>query len=77
MEIYDVPQLSQLLRVAPKTVRSYISSGRLMGRKVAKRWLVTEDALRRFLIKPEDRSLKNPDIHMASSPPNGSHEKFW
>ena len=58
MQIYDVPQLSQKLRVAPKTVRSYLASGRLRGRKVGKRWLIAEDALRRFLMEPEDSSAE-------------------
>ena len=55
MQIYDVPQLAKMLRVAPKTVRLYLSRGDLVGRKVGKRWLVAEDALRRFLYGPASK----------------------
>ena len=53
MEIYDVPQLSEMLKVSVKAVRSYLIAGRLKGRKVGKRWLVHEDAVREFLMDTE------------------------
>ncbi len=53
MQIYDVPQLSEMLKVSKKAVRSYLSSGQLKGRKVGKRWLVHEDAVREFLMHVE------------------------
>ena len=53
MQIYDVPQLSEMLKVSVKAVRSYLISGRLKGRKVGKRWLVHEDAVREFLMNTE------------------------
>ena len=53
MEIYDVPQLAEKLRVSKRSVRSYLGQGKLIGRKVGKRWLVTEDALRAFLMHSE------------------------
>ena len=49
MQIYDVPQLSEMLKVSEKAVRSYLIAGRLKGRKVGKRWLVHEDAVKQFL----------------------------
>jgi excisionase family DNA binding protein len=45
MEIFDTDQLSELLRLSVKTVRQYLRDGRLMGRKVGKRWLVPESAV--------------------------------
>ncbi|MBP1601937.1 MAG: Helix-turn-helix domain [Acidobacteria bacterium] len=53
MQIYDVPELSRALKVSEKAVRSYLISGRLKGRKVGKRWLVHEDAVREFLMNIE------------------------
>ena len=53
MEIYDVPQLSEMLKVSKKAVRSYLITGRLKKRKVGKRWLVHEDAVREFLMNAE------------------------
>jgi len=53
MQIYDVPELSEMLKVSEKAVRSYLIAGRLKGRKVGKRWLVHEDAVREFLMNVE------------------------
>jgi len=61
MEIYDVPQLAEMLRVSEGTVRMYLTKGTLKGRKVGKRWLVSEDALRAFM-------MHGDGIENASSP---------
>ena len=53
MQIYDVPQLVEMLKVSEKAIRSYLITGRLKGRKVGKRWLVREDAVREFLMNVE------------------------
>jgi excisionase family DNA binding protein len=53
MQIYDAPQLADMLKVSEKAVRSHLISGRLKGRKVGKRWLVHEDAVREFLMNTE------------------------
>jgi hypothetical protein len=49
MQIYDVPQVAAMLRLSVKTVRLYLATGKLLGRKVGKRWLVMEDSLRAFM----------------------------
>jgi hypothetical protein len=74
MEIYDVIQVGKMLRVAPKTVRSYLRTGRLIGRKVGKRWLVAEDAVRIFLMEAEQGGDDN-----ATNPPSRTdgQEKYW
>jgi hypothetical protein len=53
MQIYDVPQLVEMLKVSQKAVRSYLISSRRKGRKVGKRWFVHEDAVREFLLNTE------------------------
>jgi hypothetical protein len=53
MQIYDAPQLADMLKVSEKAFRSYLISGRLKGRKVGKRWFVHEDAVREFLMNTE------------------------
>ncbi len=58
MQIYDVPQLSEMLKVSKKAVRSYLISGHLKGRKVGKRWLFHEDAVREFLMNAEQIVMK-------------------
>jgi excisionase family DNA binding protein len=56
MHIYDVSQVAEMLRLSVKTVRHYIATRKLVGRKVGKRWLVTEDALHAFM--DADRTAK-------------------
>jgi excisionase family DNA binding protein len=50
MEIYTIPELATKLHVRQRTARRYLREGRLQARKVARRWLITEDALRSFLL---------------------------
>jgi excisionase family DNA binding protein len=59
MEIYDIPQLAEMLRVNKKTVRDYLKDGKLVGRKVGKRWLTCEDALKDFLMNPASDRRKS------------------
>jgi excisionase family DNA binding protein len=63
MEIFDIPQLAEKLRVSKRAVRSYLCQGKLIGRKVGKRWLVTEDALRAFLMNNESNVTKSSPIN--------------
>lgn len=49
IKVYNVAELSDVLRLTPQSVRRFIKEGRIRARKVGTRWLVTEDALRLFL----------------------------
>jgi excisionase family DNA binding protein len=49
MEVYSVVDLSEMLQVSEKTIRRYIKDGRLKGKKIARKWLIHEDAVRQFL----------------------------
>jgi hypothetical protein len=61
VKIYDVEELIPMLRLSRKAIRGYIAEGRLIGRKVGKRWLVSEDALKIFLLNGEERpSISSP-----------------
>ena len=53
MEIYDVPQLAKMLQVCQRTVRTYLNEGKIIGRMVGKRWLVSEDSLKQFFMQEE------------------------
>ena len=46
---YTLQELSEELDVTLHTLRAYIRQGKLKGRKVAGRWIVTEENLREFL----------------------------
>jgi len=59
MQIYTVPHLAHLLKASVPTVRRLIAEGHLKGRKVGKKWLVSEDALKVFLMNA-DSTAKTP-----------------
>ena len=46
---YTLQELSEELTVTKHTLRAYIKQGKLRGRKVAGRWIITEENLREFL----------------------------
>lgn len=47
--VYTVPELVKLFQLNPQSVRKYLKEGRIKGRKVGTKWLVTEEAIREFL----------------------------
>ena len=49
IKVYNVAELSDILRLTPQSVRRFIKEGRIRAQKVGTRWLVTEEALRQFL----------------------------
>lgn len=53
LELYDVEELARLLNVQEKTIRSYLREGRLKGRKMARKWYVTEASLQEYFSQPE------------------------
>ena len=48
LTLYSVPELSQKLNVTTVSIRNYINQGRLKGKKVMGRWMVSEEAWREF-----------------------------
>ena len=49
MNLYDLKDLSEKLKVSVRTLRQYIKAGELKASKVGKRYLVTEDSLTAFV----------------------------
>jgi len=49
MEVCSVKDLSKRLHVSQKAIRNYLKTGKLRGRKVFRKWLIAEDALRDLL----------------------------
>lgn len=45
MKLCNVEELAELLGVHPKTVRKMIRDGKLKGKKLAKKWYVSEEEL--------------------------------
>ena len=52
MKLYDVEELAEILDVGLPTIRKYLREGRLKGTKPAKRWYVSEEALKEYF-RPE------------------------
>ncbi len=48
MELYEVEDLSQLLGIQERTIRRLLREGTLKGKKLAKRWYVTDRALQEY-----------------------------
>mgnify|MGYP001357042417 FL=1 len=46
--LFDVRELSKKFGLHPVSVRQLFSTGKLKGRKIGKRWYLTEDALREY-----------------------------
>ena len=47
--VYTVPELCELLSMTPQSVRKYLNDGKIKGRKVGGKWLVSKEALKEFL----------------------------
>jgi excisionase family DNA binding protein len=59
MKLYDVEELAKLLSVGLPTIRKYLREGKLKGKKMAKRWYVSEDSLKDyFLPEPSEVQLE-------------------
>ena len=52
MKLYEVEELAEMLNVGEPTIRRYLREGRLKGKKLAKRWYVSEEALKDYF-QPE------------------------
>jgi len=55
LELYGVEELSQLLGIQQGTLRKFFREGRLRGRKLAKKWYMTSEALKDYFEQPEPR----------------------
>jgi len=49
LKIYTVMELAKLFHLTPQTVRKYLKEGKIKGKKVGTKWLVTEKAIKEFL----------------------------
>ena len=55
VKLYSVTELSERLGVHIQTVRRLLKSGQLRGRKLARKWYVTEDSLRDYFEAGEEK----------------------
>jgi len=48
MKLYDVEDLADMLKLQDRTVRKLLREGTLPGRKLTRKWYVSEDALKEY-----------------------------
>jgi len=53
LELFTVEELSRLLNIQERTIRKLLKAGKLKGRKLARRWYVSEDHLRDYFNQQE------------------------
>jgi len=56
MKLYDVEDLSEMLKLQDRTVRKLLRDGKLPGRKLARKWYVSEDALKEYFSQTDAKS---------------------
>jgi len=52
--LYDVEELSRVLDIQEKTIRQLLRDGKLKGRKMARKWYVTEQELKAYFLGQEE-----------------------
>lgn len=57
LALYTVEELSETLEIQERTLREYLREGRLKGRKLARRWYVSEDNIREYFNEGEPAGL--------------------
>ncbi len=60
MTLYDVEEVAEKLYVGTPTIRRYLREGKLKGKKLAKRWYVSEESLKDYF-QPEEVSELQPE----------------
>lgn len=53
LTLYDIEELSESLGINVQTVRKMLAEGKLKGRKLARKWYVTEDNLKAYFDEAE------------------------
>lgn len=52
LTLFDVRELSKKFGLNPVTIRTLFRRGKLTGRKIGKRWYISEEALRDYFKEP-------------------------
>ena len=66
LKLYTVEDLADILEVQERTIRNYLKDGLLKGRKLARRWYVTEENLREYFEQPEPAQIESIPITVES-----------
>ena len=53
LKLFDVDELASILEIQPRTIRQLFRDGKLQGRKLARKWYVSEDSLKSYFSQIE------------------------
>ena len=56
---YSTGELSKVSGITPQTIRKYLKSGKLKGKKVGGSWFVTESSLKKFFGNDKEENKKD------------------
>jgi len=62
MKLYAVEEVAEMLSVGEPTIRRYLRQGRLKGKKLAKRWYVSEESLKDYFLQPEASPVQQEEV---------------
>jgi excisionase family DNA binding protein len=54
LTLYSVEDLAEILGIQERTLRKFIREGKLKGKKLAKKWYVTEENLKAYFSSVEE-----------------------
>lgn len=49
IKFYTIPEVAEVLKVTPQTVRAYIKKGKIKSQRIGRPILITENNLKQFL----------------------------
>ncbi len=67
-KLYTVEEVAELASVTGRTIRNYLKSGRLVGRKIGGQWRFPESEVQRLLTGADDFSASNDESVWEESP---------
>jgi DeoR/GlpR family transcriptional regulator of sugar metabolism len=59
IRLYSVQELSEILEIQETTIRRYLRDKKLIGRKLARRWYVSEESLADYFRQYESEPEKD------------------
>ncbi len=69
IKLFDVQNLAKKSGMNPVSVRTLFREGKLKGRKVGRRWYISEEALRDYFEEPRERTKDGgPTMSPAKGP---------
>ena len=61
MKVYDIKELSEMLKMNIRTLQRYVREGKLKVSKVGRKYIITEENLKEFLEATEVKEIKEND----------------